>query len=112
MAQQFHYYATCCYGWAVADERERALKNLIQSVGSGILKRAVKSSGGVAAVVCRVELPQAAHYSINEYMPSKIAKEDGVNEARKGEPVPLSEIERVFITTMQGRTIPREVEEY
>ena len=112
MAQAFHYYATCFAAWAVADTKEQALKRLAADVGSGIIKRALKSGDGLPATVCRVELPQAAHYSINEYMPSKITKEDGVNEARKGEPVPLSEIEPVYITTVQGRTVPRTVEQY
>lgn len=104
-----HYYATTVYGWAVGNTREQALQRMAYDIGSDLIKRH-KSSGGVAATVCRVELPQAAHYSINEYLPSKIQKEDGVNETRKGEKVPLSEIEYVRIVNIKGGTVPRKVE--
>ena len=104
-----HFYVATAYAWAVADTKEQALKRVIADIGSATLKRMKASVGGVAATVCRVELPQAAHYSISEYMPNKITKEDGVNETRKGEDVPLSEIEHVRIVSMQGATIPRDV---
>jgi hypothetical protein len=107
-AQAFHYFATCLYGWATHDTREGALKKLIGSIGSGTLKRSQEAGNeGIAATVCRVELPEAAHYDISEFMPSVITKEDGVSERRKGERVPLSEVERVRIVNMSGKTVPR-----
>lgn len=105
--QAHHYYATTCYGWAVADTREQALKSAAGYAGADIIKRAVKAQGGLTVTVCRVELPQAAHYSINEYLPEFITKEDGVNEARKGERVPLSEIENLYLVNSKGKTIPK-----
>ncbi|MNF11193.1 hypothetical protein D3C80_2123550 [compost metagenome] len=59
-------------------------------------------------MVCRVELPEAAHYSISNYMPNKITKEDGVNETRNGEAVPLAEVEHVRIVSTTGRNVPAE----
>lgn len=104
--EQFHYYGSTCYNWAVADTREKVLKALANDCGSRIVKQHVKHSGGVVATVCRVPLPQAAHYTINNYLPQLITKEDGVNEIRKGERIELTEIENVRIINMKGDTIP------
>lgn len=106
-AQAFHYYGSTVYGWATAGTKEQVLKALAQDCGSSILSRAKKRAGGIEATVCRVELPAAAHYTIAGYLPGVITKEDGVNETRKGEAVPISELEPVRIVTMQGRSIPR-----
>ena len=103
---QHHYYGSTGYGWQCGQSREEVLGKLARAAGTSILERARKHSGGLYAQVCRVELPQAAHYDISNYMPSVITKEDGVNEARKGERVPTSEFEQVLITNMKGRAIP------
>lgn len=109
MTQHHHYYATCAYGWAVADTRDKAVKKLADEVGSATIKRLKTSNGGMAAIVCRVDLPEAAHYTISAHMPSIIQKEDGVNETRKGEAVPVSEVEGIRITSVKGATVPREI---
>lgn len=101
-----HFYAATATDWRVADTREDALKAVVQAAGRDVLKRQKERAGGIAATVCRVELPATANYTISDYKPHTITKEDGVNESRKGERVPLSEIEQVRITTMQGKTIP------
>ncbi|URA06947.1 hypothetical protein Pfeifenkraut_BL30050 [Xanthomonas phage Pfeifenkraut] len=105
-AQDFHYYGATCYGWVVADTREKVIKMLCNDVGSSLIKQHVKHSGGIVATTCRVPLPQAAHYCISNYLPSTITKEDGVNETRKGERIELTEIENVRIINMKGDTIP------
>lgn len=104
--ESFHYYGATGYGWAVADTREKVLKALANDVGSTTLKRHVKENGGLSAVVCRVPLPQAAHYTIESYLPHTITKEDGVNEARKGERIEVTEAENVRIVDMKGKTVP------
>lgn len=99
-----HYYASCVYGWVTAPTKEAAIKGLARYVGTSVIKQARKSSnGGMFAVIVRVDLPEKAHYTINEYMPHTITKEDGVNAARKGERVPMGEPETVVITTMTGK---------
>lgn len=104
----FHYYGATAYGWATGNSRDKVVGMLARSAGAAIIKRQKASNGGLAGVVCRVELPEAAHYSINEYMPELIQKEDGVNDTRKGQPVPLTEVEKIRITTVSGKTIPRD----
>ena len=99
-----HYFASCLYGWVTAPTKEAAIKSLARYVGTSVITRARKSSnGGMCAVVVRVDLPEKAHYTINEYVPHTITKEDGVNEARKGERVPMGENDTVVITTMTGK---------
>lgn len=100
-----HYYASTAYGWATAGTRDEAIKKVIRDIGVSTLKRH-KPNGGVKAVVCRVDLPEAAHYTISDHLPNKITKEDGVNELRKGEAAPITEIEYVRITSMTGKTVP------
>lgn len=104
----YHYYAATAYGWAVADTLEQAIKGAARYIGHSTLQNQKKAKGGVIAVVCRVELPEAAHYSISEYLPNKIQKEDGVHDTRKGEQVPLTEVKNIRITTMSGKYIPVE----
>jgi len=104
--QDFHWYGATGYGWAVADTREKVLKALANDCGSRIVKQHVQHSGGVSAVVCRVPLPQEAHYTISDYLPHTITKEDGVNEARKGERIEVTDTENIRIVNMQGKTIP------
>jgi hypothetical protein len=101
-----HYYASTAYGWGVADTREGAIKEAARYIGVSTLNR--HKPDGVMTVVCRVELPKAAHYTISEYMPNKITKEDGVNEIRKGETVPISEVENVRILSTTGKHKPVE----
>ena len=102
-----HYYASCVYGWVTAPTKEAAIKGLARFVGSSIIARARESSsGGLYAIVVRVDLPEKAHYSIKEYKPHTITKEDGVNEARKGERVPLGPVEEVIVTSRTGRHHP------
>ena len=112
MAQDFHYYGSTGFGWIAADTRDKVAKGLANDCGSSILKRC-KANGrpGIGATICRVPLPQAAHYTIEGYMPHTITKEDGVNDKRKGERIELSEVENVYITTMQGKTVARSVDD-
>lgn len=95
-----HYYASCLYGWATAPTKDAAIKGLARSVGSGVIK---SSNGGVRAIVVRVDLPEKAHYTINDYVPHTIIKEDGVNENRRGERVPMGESDTIVITTVTGK---------
>ena len=102
-----HYYGATCYTWVVANTKAKVLKMLAADAGSSILQRARKRAGGLECTVCRVPLPQAAHYTIREYMPHTITKEDGVNSKRAGEIIQLEEVENLRITTMSGTAIPR-----
>lgn len=104
----FHYYTATAYGWATADTLEQSIKGATAFFGNSTLQDSKKAKGGVIAVVCRVDLPEAAHYTISEYLPNKIQKEDGVNDTRKGEPVPVSEVRNIRITSMKGDYIPIE----
>lgn len=99
-----HYYATTAYGWGVGDTREQAIKEAAKQIGVSVIAR--HKPAGVMTVVCRVDLPKAAHYTISEYMPNKITKEDGTNESRKGEPVPIAEVEHLRIRSTTGKTGP------
>lgn len=101
---EHHYYASTIHGWAVADTKEDAIKRAANFVGHSTLKRSLPK--GLAMVVCCVGLPQAAHYTISDYVPHLIKKEDGVNEARKGELVPVTELEHVRLLNMKGKTGP------
>lgn len=104
---EHHYYATTAYGWCTANTKDAAIRAVARDLGSGVITRARKSSqGGFFAHVVRVDLPEAAHYTINDYLPHTITREDGVSEARKGERVPLGEVERVLITTAAGEYRP------
>lgn len=107
--QKHHYYGSTIYGWAVGDTKEQVAKALAMDYSAEDLKRMRKDHGGVLAVVCRVNLPKRAHYSINNYMPDKITKEDGVNSKRAGEKVPIDQIERIRVQTRSGKYIAAEV---
>lgn len=85
MTDQFHWFGASAFEWVVADSKEAVIKKLARSHNADTIKMNVKSHGGLFAQVCRVELPMAAHYTINQYLPAKITKEDGVHEVRKGE---------------------------
>lgn len=101
-----HWYGTTAFDWVVADTKEKVIKKLARAAGSKTIKLNRERHGGLFAQVCRVELPQTAHYSINNYMPARITKEDGVHETRKGEVVPLTEVQSIRIATYSGRYIP------
>lgn len=94
-----HWYASTVYDWITAATKEQVIKKLARISGSMI----TRTERGLSAVVCRVELPERAHYRISEYLPSKITKEDGVNEMRKGELVPLSEVENIRLLNTKGK---------
>lgn len=100
-----HWYGTTAFDWVCADTKEAVIKRLARMSGAKTIQLNVKRNGGLFAQVCRVELPQAAHYSINEYLPHRITKEDGVHEQRKGEVVPLTEVQSIRITTASGKYI-------
>ena len=107
-----HYYATTVYGWATAPTKEKALAKLVTYVGDSIWKSAKRSEHkGMPVHVVRVDLPEKAHYSISGYLPNTITKEDGVNEARKGERVPMGEVERVIVTTKSGKHVSAPTED-
>lgn len=77
MTQQHHYYASSAFGWAAAPTRREAVAAVARDAGSAIVRRQVKAHGGLYVWSCRVELPQSATYTINEYAPEFItAKQD------------------------------------
>ena len=104
--QQHHYYATSGYGWGVGPTREAAIKKALAWVSKPAMKRGGVDGPGVAFSIARIELPEQAHYTIMNYLPHTIQKEDGKNEARKGERVPMTEREEVRVTDFKGTTIP------
>jgi hypothetical protein len=104
MANEFHWYGSTVEYWHTAATREEVIKRLAKITSKSMFKAFEKP--GIAMNLCRVELPQAAHYSISNYMPNKIVKEDGVNETRKGELVPLTETEYLRLLDAKGKTIP------
>lgn len=106
MNKTHHYFATTPFDWAAADTREGALAKVIQRTGRTAFKPMQAANGGVPATVMRVELPEAAKYSIENYQPHTIL--EGEHE---GERVPVSEIEKVRITSMSGHTVPGHGEE-
>ena len=57
-----HYFATCFYGWAVADTKEKAVKDL-KARGGRLARK------GVDALVVRVDLPKSAAYNIRSGLP-------------------------------------------
>lgn len=103
---QFHYYGTTAFDWAVGKSEDEVIKKLARWAGAKTIKLNKSKNGGLFAQVCKVELPQAAHYSINQYLPEFIQKEDGVNELRKGERVPIADLKNIRITTVTGKFIP------
>lgn len=107
-----HYYATNVYGWVTAPTKEKALAGLVRYLGDSMWKSAKRSEHkGMPVHVVRVDLPEKAHYSIIGYLPHAITKEDGVNEARKGEPVPMGPVERVIVTAKSGKYVPAPTED-
>lgn len=101
-----HYYGTTSMDWVVGPTEEYVLKKLARFSGARLIKDAVKCNKGLLVQVCKVNLPQAAHYSISDYLPNKITKEDGVNETRKGERVPIEGLKAVRLVNSLGKHIP------
>lgn len=107
-----HYYATNVYGWVTASTKEGALGKLVRYLGDSMWKEAKRSKRkGMRVSVVRVDLPEKAHYSIMGYLPHTITKEDGVNETRKGEPVPMGRVEGVIVTAKSGKYVPAPTED-
>lgn len=100
-----HWYGSTAFDWVVGDSKEAIIKRLARAAGARTIKHNVEKNGGLFAQVCKVGLPQAAHYTISEYLPRKITKEDGVHDKRAGEPVPLTEVENIRITTASGKYV-------
>lgn len=100
-----HYYSSTCYQWVVGKSKDEVIKKQAEITGAEVLKM-YKDDGGLTCLVCRVDLPITAHYSINHYIPETITSEDGTNTQRKGEPVPCSDFERVKIINSGGDYTP------
>lgn len=73
--QQHHYYGTTAFSWATGETRAEVLAKLARVAGSDIIKRNVKSSGGLYAWTVRVNLPQTAGYEIDSYRPVGVPTE-------------------------------------
>jgi hypothetical protein len=96
-AEPFHFYGSTAYDWVTGPSREFVLKKLASYL-TGMLK---KGTSGVECVVCRVELPQAAHYTIRNYVPNAITIDGKPTEKR----VPLRQYERLVIMDSKGTAI-------
>lgn len=65
-----HWYATTRSDWVVADTKENVLKKLARVTDTEWFK-----DGGVEALVCKVNLPITARYSMEEYLPVNVERE-------------------------------------
>lgn len=77
-----HYFATCAFGWQVAETREEALSKLIKAFrhdASKVVKNSV-SSGDMGFYVwsCRVDVPKSTKYHIEFYQPKGVPLADAV----------------------------------
>lgn len=62
-----HWYGSTRFDWVVADTKENVIKKLARISDAEEMKH-----GGVEALVCKVNLPIAAPYSVNEYLPEGV----------------------------------------
>lgn len=109
--QQYHYFGSTAYDWMCGDTQSEVLKRL-SYWGDGI--KAAKKNGrpGMEAVIVRVELPQSATYTIRNYVPHKITKPNADGElVATDELVPLGPVERLYLTSTRGDTVPRNIED-
>lgn len=65
-----HWYGTTRSDWAVADTKENVIKKLARITDTEWLR-----DGGVEALVCKVNLPITARYSMEEYLPVDVDRE-------------------------------------
>lgn len=100
-AQGHHYYATTVFGWAVAPTREEAIASVARQAGSDIIKRNLKPNGGLYCWSCRVGMPQADHYTINEYTPEFIIRDGKPTKER----VPVSKVIEANIQNTKGHLV-------
>lgn len=102
--QQYHYFGSTAYDWRFGDTQHEVLKALAYW-GDGI--KAAKKGGkpGMEALIVRVELPQAANYTIHNFMPHKIIRAGEVTDER----VPMGPVEGVYLVNTRGETAPRSI---
>lgn len=91
MAEHHWYGSTYAY-WATAKTREELLRKLKQMHG----RRELQSE--CTATVVEVHLPESAHYSIQNYLPHRIKRDDGLTQL-----VPMGKRQYVQLGRVQKR---------
>lgn len=99
--QQHHFFAGTRYGWAVSTDYETAIKGAAELIGCAALQSHNRISRGLIAVVCRVELPVKAQYTISNYVPNYITEGGVVTR----DLVPISKTDTIRITSTKGKWI-------
>ena len=102
-APAFHYYGSTAFTWIVGASKQYVAYHLAREAG-GLFTANKKKNGGLEAILMKVELPQAAHYTISDYSPRKIVIDGNTTK----DDVPISEFERVLITDLKGNYKTRE----
>lgn len=95
-----HYFASTAFNWSVAPTREEAIAKVARAAGASVIKSAVAfakagksnrdDAAGLYCYSVRVEVPQSAHYSINNYAPVG---------------VPLSQAQHCDIVAVSGKHV-------
>lgn len=96
--QQHHFFAGNRYNWCTAQDWEEAVQTLASQTDNDMIKSHARMTGGMVCVVCRVELPESAHYTISNYVPSRVMVD--------GEPtdtlVPISNTDTIRLLDNRG----------
>lgn len=77
---KYHYYAANALGWAVAEDRDRAIKKLVNA-DPGAFQRAIKNAHkdgepGIYIWTCRVHAEITADYKIEFCIPKGVEWSD------------------------------------
>lgn len=96
--QQHHFFAGNRYNWCTALDWEEAVQKLASQTDNDLINGHKRMTGGMVCVVCRVELPESAHYSISNYVPSTMIK-DG---ERTDDLVPISNTDIISLLDNRG----------
>jgi hypothetical protein len=109
----YHYYASTAVSWATGSTRHEAIARAARIAGSDIIKRNVKSQGGLYCWSCRVLAPEAQSYTINFYQPEFITVlEEGTGQYKStGVPIPKDRAMGMRIQNIKGHVILDEKEE-
>lgn len=96
--QNYHFFASTAFNWAIGLTRKEALAKLAKDVGAGIIAKQVKAHGGLYVWTCKVLTPIAQTYDINHYAPSYLT----VDGKSTGVRVPTESHDEFRIVTAKG----------
>lgn len=96
--QQHHFFAGNRYNWCTALDWEEAVQRLASQTDIDLIKSHARTTGGMVCVVCRVELPESAHYTISNYVPSTMINDGMATD----DLVPISNTDTIRLLDNRG----------